>query len=134
MLHLVFMKILARDSTCPSPLTDRVSPSSFHHHVNTVVNPLSFFPQLLKLVNLPPERDHGTDFSRVREYVLEGQAAKFRQTIITSRFIDPLIAAAFNKSCQSFEGKVRIFLRADYEYGSQKGEEEDSMGRILEDC
>lgn len=59
-------------------------------------------------VNLPPKRDHNTDFSRVREWCLEGQAPRFRQTIVLSRWSDPLMTSLFNRHCQSYEGKVKM--------------------------
>lgn len=64
--------------------------------------------QMLDSVSRPPRDDHNTDFSRVRPYFLEGQAARFRQNILLSRFMDPMISAAFNKSCHSHAGKVRF--------------------------
>lgn len=73
--------------------------------------------EALGLMGKPPRDDHNTDFSRVRPYFLENQASRFRQNILLSRFLDPLMSAAFNKSCHSHAGKVR-FKRDDSAGGS----------------
>ncbi len=64
--------------------------------------------ELLRLLNQAPTRDRGTDFARVRSYVLEGQADRFRQTLLLSRFLDPLLQAALARGCRNHRGKVRV--------------------------
>ncbi|KAJ2898925.1 rRNA-binding ribosome biosynthesis protein utp25 [Coemansia aciculifera] len=59
-------------------------------------------------LNLTPKKDHGCDFSRIRNWYLEGTAQHRRQTILISEYMTPEIQAAFNNNCRSIEGKVRI--------------------------
>jgi len=59
-------------------------------------------------INQQPRNDHGTDFSRVREWLLESQGKRFRQTLLLSRWSDPLLTSLFNRSCHSYEGKVKM--------------------------
>ncbi|KAJ2744430.1 rRNA-binding ribosome biosynthesis protein utp25 [Coemansia sp. BCRC 34301] len=59
-------------------------------------------------LNLTPKKDHGCDFSRVRNWYLEGTAQHRRQTILISEYMTPEIQAVFNNNCRSIEGKVRI--------------------------
>ncbi|KAJ2336361.1 rRNA-binding ribosome biosynthesis protein utp25 [Coemansia sp. RSA 2681] len=59
-------------------------------------------------LNLTPKKDHGCDFSRVRNWYLEGTAQHRRQTIMISEYMTPEIQAVFNNNCRSIEGKVRI--------------------------
>ena len=51
--------------------------------------------ELLRRLNGEPKKDHNTDFSRVRQYVLEGQAGRFRQSLFLTRYLDPALTAAF---------------------------------------
>ncbi|KAI7833758.1 hypothetical protein BX661DRAFT_177487 [Kickxella alabastrina] len=59
-------------------------------------------------MNLTPKKDHGCDFSRVRNWYLEGTAQYRRQTIMISEYMTPEIQAIFNNNCRSIEGKVRF--------------------------
>ncbi|KAJ2048282.1 rRNA-binding ribosome biosynthesis protein utp25 [Coemansia sp. S16] len=59
-------------------------------------------------LNLTPKKDHGCDFSRIRQWYLEGTAQHRRQTILISEYMTPEIQAVFNNNCRSIEGKVRI--------------------------
>ncbi|KAJ2006266.1 rRNA-binding ribosome biosynthesis protein utp25 [Coemansia thaxteri] len=59
-------------------------------------------------LNRTPKKDHGCDFSRIRNWYLEGTALHRRQTILISEYMTPEIQALFNNNCRSIEGKVRI--------------------------
>ncbi|KAJ2702980.1 rRNA-binding ribosome biosynthesis protein utp25 [Coemansia sp. IMI 209128] len=59
-------------------------------------------------LNMTPKKDHGCDFSRIRQWYLEGTAQHRRQTILISEYMTPEIQAVFNNNCRSIEGKVRI--------------------------
>ncbi|KAJ2731790.1 rRNA-binding ribosome biosynthesis protein utp25 [Coemansia sp. BCRC 34962] len=59
-------------------------------------------------LNATPKKDHGCDFSRIRQWYLEGTAQHRRQTILISEYMTPEIQAVFNNNCRSIEGKVRI--------------------------
>ena len=63
---------------------------------------------IVRSINKLPQSDHETDFSRVRPYFLEGDAAKHRQLILTSHFNDPMIQAFFRESAMSIAGKIRV--------------------------
>jgi U3 small nucleolar RNA-associated protein 25 len=63
---------------------------------------------LLPLLNQQPKKTNDTDFSRVRPYLLAGQAAQWRQLIMTSQFLDPLILSTFKRFSENRQGQVRI--------------------------
>ena len=67
-------------------------------------------------MNLLPAEDHGTDFSRVRPWFLDNQAALYRQTIVLSGLMEPQVCGLFHRKCRSYAGKVRI--RAVAEQGT----------------
>jgi U3 small nucleolar RNA-associated protein 25 len=67
-------------------------------HVNSV---MGFLNQL-------PKKTSNTDFSRVRNYLLSGQAAHWRQLILISEFSDPHISSTFKRYAKSIEGQVKI--------------------------
>ncbi|KAM0808919.1 putative U3 small nucleolar RNA-associated protein 25 [Seiridium cardinale] len=58
-------------------------------------------------LNLQPRDLHGCDISRVREWYLEQQAAKYRQTLIFSAFNTPELSE-LHRSCQNWAGRVRV--------------------------
>ncbi|KAI4593593.1 rRNA-binding ribosome biosynthesis protein utp25 [Pestalotiopsis sp. 9143b] len=58
-------------------------------------------------LNLQPKEAHGCDFSRVREWYLEKQAANYRQTLIFSAFNTPELSE-LHRSCQNWAGRVRV--------------------------
>jgi U3 small nucleolar RNA-associated protein 25 len=67
---------------------------------------------VLNAINLQPRKIHETtDFSRVRNYCLVGQAAHFRQLVFTSSFGDPAILSTFKRFGKSLEGRIRIRRR-----------------------
>lgn len=59
-------------------------------------------------MHLQPKNSHGTDFSRVRTWSLNGWAKYYRQTLIFSSLILPEINSIFNKRCFNYAGKVKI--------------------------
>lgn len=67
-------------------------------HVNSVMG----------FINKMPKKTNNTDFSRVRNYLLSGQAAHWRQLILISQFSDPHILSTFKRYAKSMEGQVKI--------------------------
>lgn len=69
---------------------------------------------VLSQLGAKPLLDRGTDFARVRPYFLDGPEAtmRHRQCVVSSRFNDPALQAAFRRFANSKAGKVR-FLRHD---------------------
>lgn len=59
-------------------------------------------------IHLQPKDSHGTDFSRVRSWSLNGWAKYYRQTLIFSSLMLPEINSIFNKRCFNYAGKVKI--------------------------
>lgn len=59
-------------------------------------------------LNRLPTKQHGTDFMRIREWYLNGQARYYRQTIILSNFVNADINALFNRFCVNYRGKVKM--------------------------
>ena len=86
----------------------RLSPSTLIHHPITAPR--------TSLLNRLPAEDHGTDFSRVRPWFLDNQAALYRQTIVLSSLMEPQVCGLFHRKCRSHAGKVRI--RAVAEQGT----------------
>lgn len=82
---------------------------------------------LLNIVNKLPAEQHGSDFTRVREWYLNSQASQYRQLIMATSFTNAEINALFNRAAQSHAGsskwKVnvagvlnRVILRAQQVY------------------
>ena len=61
-------------------------------------------------LHMQPKQSHDVDFSRVRFWLLEGQARYYRQTLVFSRIPAPPINNIFNRFCQNFAGKCQIDL------------------------
>lgn len=59
-------------------------------------------------LNLQPKEDHGCDFSRVRNWYLEGWAKFLRQTIILSSFNAPELFELQRQHCHNLSGRVRL--------------------------
>lgn len=59
-------------------------------------------------MHLQPKDSHGTDFSRVRTWSLNGWSKYYRQTLIFSSLTLPEINGIFNKRCCNYAGKVRV--------------------------
>ncbi|KAG6462263.1 hypothetical protein O3G_MSEX013142 [Manduca sexta] len=63
---------------------------------------------ILDHFHLQPKKTHGTDFSRVRSWAVNGWAKYYRQTLIFSSVLLPEIKSIFNKKCNNYAGKVLI--------------------------
>ncbi|XP_063985871.1 U3 small nucleolar RNA-associated protein 25 homolog [Diachasmimorpha longicaudata] len=63
---------------------------------------------VLDHLHLQPKKPHGTDFSRVRSWSVNGWSKYYRQTLIFASQQLPEIHAVFNKRCQNYAGKVKI--------------------------
>lgn len=64
--------------------------------------------EVMAKINQQPRHSNDTDFSRVREHLLAGQAENWRQLIISSSFLDPAILSTFQKFAKSVSGLVRV--------------------------
>ena len=59
-------------------------------------------------MNLIPDRDSVTvDLNRIRDEYMDGNGKRFRQLIVQTEFVTPLIMALFNKN-ENFRGKARV--------------------------
>jgi hypothetical protein len=63
---------------------------------------------VLRHTNKLPTAAHDTDYSRVRQYFLEGQGARHRQLVMSSHFNEPELQAFFREYAQSLAGSVRL--------------------------
>lgn len=63
---------------------------------------------VLRHLHLQPKNSHGTDFTRVRTWSLNGWARFYRQTLIFSSCNLPEINAVFNKNCFNYAGKAKL--------------------------
>ena len=59
-------------------------------------------------LNLQPKETHGCDFSRVRNWYLDGNAKYLRQTIILSSFNSPELNGIFGQRMHNISGKVKV--------------------------
>ncbi|KAF3907332.1 hypothetical protein ABW20_dc0103083 [Dactylellina cionopaga] len=59
-------------------------------------------------LNQMPKEAHGCDFSRVRNWYLDGNASKFRQTIVSGLFSSPEINSALSKYCNNHSGFIKF--------------------------
>ncbi|KAJ2660406.1 rRNA-binding ribosome biosynthesis protein utp25 [Coemansia sp. RSA 1200] len=66
------------------------------------------FAHIFSCLNAIPKKDHGCDFSRIRNWALEGMSQYRRQTILISQYMTPEIQGLFNNNCRSIEGKLRV--------------------------
>jgi U3 small nucleolar RNA-associated protein 25 len=73
---------------------------------------------VMSILNQQPRNTNDTDFSRVRPYHLAGQAAHWRQVLVTSTLPDPLILSTFKRFAKSAQGLVKIRRRVPAEDAS----------------
>ena len=67
-------------------------------HVNSV----------LECLNQQPKNISHVDFSRVRNYFLEGKAENWRQLIVVSKFSDPYILSTFRRYAKNIQGQLKM--------------------------
>jgi len=67
-------------------------------------------------LNGMPQETHGTDFSRVRSWYLDGHAKHFRQTIVFSAYLTPSMNRLFNADMLNVIGKAKLI--PDYPEGA----------------
>ena len=63
---------------------------------------------IFESLNAQPRETHGCDFSRVREWYLDGNARYLRQSIVFTSFNTPETNQVFNRSMLNIAGKNRI--------------------------
>eukprot|EP00105_Crassostrea_gigas_P004746 XP_011418066.1 PREDICTED: digestive organ expansion factor homolog [Crassostrea gigas] len=63
---------------------------------------------LMAHLHLQPREAHGTDFSRVRMWTLNGWSKYYRQTLIFSSLATPELNALHNRHCCNYAGKVAV--------------------------
>ncbi|XP_034940883.1 digestive organ expansion factor homolog [Chelonus insularis] len=63
---------------------------------------------IMSHLHLQPRKFHGTDFSRVRSWSVNGWSKYYRQTLIFSSIHTPEIHALFNKKCANYAGKIKV--------------------------
>jgi len=63
---------------------------------------------ILALLNKEPKNNNGTDFSRVRNYLLEGQGARWRQLIVSSKYWDPTLLSTLKRFGKSLSGQLKV--------------------------
>ncbi|KAK3833733.1 MAG: hypothetical protein JOS17DRAFT_682637 [Linnemannia elongata] len=59
-------------------------------------------------MNMIPKDPHGCDFSRVRNWCLDGRSKYVRQTLMFSNFLTPEINSFFKKFSRNVAGKIKI--------------------------
>lgn len=65
---------------------------------------------LFSNMNLIPDRDSvNVDLGRIRDEYLDGRGKLFRQIIVQTEFVSPLIMALFNRN-ENFRGKARVVM------------------------
>ncbi|XP_038075250.1 digestive organ expansion factor homolog [Patiria miniata] len=64
---------------------------------------------LMDYMHLQPRDSHGVDFSRLREWTLNGWSKHYRQTLIFSSIVSPEINSLFNKQCANLAGRAMVY-------------------------
>ena len=64
--------------------------------------------EILSLLNQQPKNNNSTDFSRVRNYLLDGQGQYWRQLIVSSKFMDPSLISSFKRYSKSISGQMKL--------------------------
>ena len=64
-------------------------------------------------INLQPKEAHGCDFSRVRDWYLDGNAKYLRQTILFTGFNFPSLNKVFSRHMLNITGKMRYSKEED---------------------
>ncbi|EWC45715.1 hypothetical protein DRE_05052 [Drechslerella stenobrocha 248] len=59
-------------------------------------------------LNQVPTESHGCDFSRVRNWYLDGNASSFRQTILSTGFLSPEINSVISRYCRNHAGFIKF--------------------------
>ncbi|KAF9970800.1 hypothetical protein BGZ73_006419 [Actinomortierella ambigua] len=83
---------------------------------NMLMQNWSHLETVFDYLNLIPKDPHGCDFSRVRNWYLDGRSKYLRQTVLISSFPTPEINALFKKYSRNVGGKMRVTQA--YEHGS----------------
>ena len=73
---------------------------------------------VLECLNQLPKKNNDTDFGRVRNYLLAGQAAHWRQLIVCSSLCDPHIVSTFKRHAKSIAGRLKLQRRTPVEDAS----------------
>lgn len=74
--------------------------------------------RVLDLLNKQPRKNNDTDFARVRNYLLAGQAEQWRQLIVSSSLSDPHIVSTFKRHAKSISGWLKLRRRTPVEDAS----------------
>ncbi|PSN43106.1 Digestive organ expansion factor [Blattella germanica] len=63
---------------------------------------------VLDHIHLQPQEAHGTNFSRVRSWALNGWTRYYKQTLLFSSVMLPEFSSLMNKRCHNYAGKICI--------------------------
>lgn len=63
---------------------------------------------ILDHLHAQPKQSHGTDFSRVRHWSLNGWSKYYRQTLLFSAMAIPEVYSIFSNYCFNYAGKVNV--------------------------